>query len=204
MPPLSPDRWRALSPYLDEALEIAAEDRAAWLASIRGARRGARRRSADAARRARCRSTSRVFWNAPCRCRRARADAVAGGTDHRRLPAGLAHRPGRDGQRLAGRALRRPLRGTRGGQAAEHRADGPRRRGAIPARRQHPRPAHAPAHRAPHRCRRVADGPAVSRARARRRSDASTAIATSTRWASRRASVCSSTCWRRSRTRTPT
>ncbi len=37
MPPLSAERWRAVSPYLDEALEIATEQRAAWLASI-GAR----------------------------------------------------------------------------------------------------------------------------------------------------------------------
>ena len=35
MAPLSADRWRAVSPYLDEALEIATQDRAAWLASIR-------------------------------------------------------------------------------------------------------------------------------------------------------------------------
>jgi eukaryotic-like serine/threonine-protein kinase len=35
MPPLSPDRWRALSPYLDEALAMPAESRAAWLADIR-------------------------------------------------------------------------------------------------------------------------------------------------------------------------
>ena len=34
MPPISPDRWRILSPYLDEALEIAADKRAAWLTSI--------------------------------------------------------------------------------------------------------------------------------------------------------------------------
>jgi serine/threonine protein kinase len=34
VPPLSPDRWRALSPYLDEALEITADRRAVWLASI--------------------------------------------------------------------------------------------------------------------------------------------------------------------------
>src|SRR6476659_3718824 len=34
MPPLSADRWRARSPYLDEALEIPTVDRAAWLASI--------------------------------------------------------------------------------------------------------------------------------------------------------------------------
>ena len=35
MPPLSPNRWRAISPYLDEALEIPTEQRAAWLASLR-------------------------------------------------------------------------------------------------------------------------------------------------------------------------
>jgi eukaryotic-like serine/threonine-protein kinase len=35
MPSLNPDRWRLLSPYLDEALEIPAEARPAWLASIR-------------------------------------------------------------------------------------------------------------------------------------------------------------------------
>ena len=34
MPHVSPDRWRVLSPYLDEALEIPTSDRAAWLASI--------------------------------------------------------------------------------------------------------------------------------------------------------------------------
>jgi serine/threonine protein kinase/tetratricopeptide (TPR) repeat protein len=35
MPPLNADRWRALSPYLDEALELPTADRAGWLASIR-------------------------------------------------------------------------------------------------------------------------------------------------------------------------
>ena len=34
MPRISPERWRVLSPYLDQALEISAEGRAAWLASI--------------------------------------------------------------------------------------------------------------------------------------------------------------------------
>src|SRR6478735_4596498 len=34
MAPLSGDRWRAVSPYLDEALELPTADRAAWLASI--------------------------------------------------------------------------------------------------------------------------------------------------------------------------
>lgn len=34
MPPFSTDRWRVLSPYLDQALEMDAEARARWLASI--------------------------------------------------------------------------------------------------------------------------------------------------------------------------
>ena len=34
MPPLSPDRWRAVSPYLDEALALPDHGRAAWLAAI--------------------------------------------------------------------------------------------------------------------------------------------------------------------------
>ena len=34
MPPINPDRWRVLSPYLDQALDIAADERAAWLASL--------------------------------------------------------------------------------------------------------------------------------------------------------------------------
>src|SRR5574339_412637 len=34
MPPFSAERWRVLSPYLDEALEIAPEERSAWLVSI--------------------------------------------------------------------------------------------------------------------------------------------------------------------------
>ena len=35
MPALSADRWRTVSPYLDQALEMAADQRASWLASIR-------------------------------------------------------------------------------------------------------------------------------------------------------------------------
>jgi hypothetical protein len=35
MLPRSPDRWRVLSPYLDEALTMTRESRAAWLAAIR-------------------------------------------------------------------------------------------------------------------------------------------------------------------------
>lgn len=35
MSPLSPDQWHEVSPYLDEALEIPAEQREAWLSSLR-------------------------------------------------------------------------------------------------------------------------------------------------------------------------
>jgi eukaryotic-like serine/threonine-protein kinase len=34
MPPINADRWRVLSPYLDQALDIAADERAAWLATL--------------------------------------------------------------------------------------------------------------------------------------------------------------------------
>jgi len=34
MPPINADRWRVLSPYLDEALEIAPDERAGWLIAI--------------------------------------------------------------------------------------------------------------------------------------------------------------------------
>ena len=36
MPPFTPERWRALSPYLDEALAITSERRAGWIAAIAG------------------------------------------------------------------------------------------------------------------------------------------------------------------------
>jgi eukaryotic-like serine/threonine-protein kinase len=36
MLPISPERWRTLSPYLDEVLDLPAEARAAWLASLSG------------------------------------------------------------------------------------------------------------------------------------------------------------------------
>jgi eukaryotic-like serine/threonine-protein kinase len=35
MPALSPDQWQALSPYLDEALEMSEEERSIWLSSLR-------------------------------------------------------------------------------------------------------------------------------------------------------------------------
>src|SRR5215813_5583590 len=35
MPAFAPEQWRALSPYLDKALEIPTEERAAWLDLLR-------------------------------------------------------------------------------------------------------------------------------------------------------------------------
>ena len=34
MPPFSPERWRALSPYLDEAFGLTSDRRAGWIAAI--------------------------------------------------------------------------------------------------------------------------------------------------------------------------
>ena len=35
MPPLDPDRWRAVSSYLDQALALKDEERGAWIDSLR-------------------------------------------------------------------------------------------------------------------------------------------------------------------------
>ena len=35
MPAISPEHWRALSPYLDKALEIPPEERLVWLKLLR-------------------------------------------------------------------------------------------------------------------------------------------------------------------------
>ena len=101
------------------------------------------------------------------------------------------------------RAHRRPLRRPRRGQAAERRARRPQRRGALRARGPHPRAAGAPAHRAPRR-RRASRRPA-SRTWCWSTSTASRSTATATaRLAVEARCGCSSTCWRRWRTRTPT
>ena len=78
--------------------------------------------------------------------------------------------PTRSDGRFEGRAAR---------QAAERRAGRPRRRGALQARRHHPRAARASAHRAADRRRRLGDRPAVSGPRARRRPPHRSATATS-------------------------
>ena len=34
MPPLSPERWRAVGPYLDHALDLSPEERPGWLTFV--------------------------------------------------------------------------------------------------------------------------------------------------------------------------
>ena len=202
---LTADRWRTLSPYLDEALDIPSEERARGSRRL-CARRDARRRSAPAARRTRrrprvafprsamrCRATRRRRrrWRVRCSaptgwCRRSVRAAMGS--------VWLAERcDGRFEGRAAVKLLNIALMGAWPGVTRP-----------VPARGDDSRARHAPTHRASHRRGRVADRPAVSRPRARGRRRASTGTATSTRSASRRVSACFSTCSRRSRTRTPT
>ena len=92
----------------------------------------------------------------------------AGRPDVGRLHARLADRTGRDGQRLARPAERRALRRRRRGQAPQREPRGPCRRRALPAGRIDPGPTPPSPHRAPRRRGRVAERPALSRARAGR------------------------------------
>ena len=96
-------------------------------------------------------------------------DVPAGRRHPRRLHARLADRPGRDGQRLARRAQRRPLPGPRRGQAAERVAARAGRGGPLPPRRNGPRQADPPPHRPADRRRRLAGRSALPGARVRRR-----------------------------------
>ena len=203
MPLLSPDRWRAVSPYLDEALETATEDRAAWLASIRArdARLAADLRALLEEHEA-LHESRFLERSVPLPPRAALTVSLAGQT----LGAyRLIARIGQGGMgsvwlaercdgRFEGRAAIKLLNIALMGRAGEERF---RREGNILARLTHPHIAH------------LVDA-GVSRTASRISSSststvrASTATATSTHWASRRGSVSSSTCWRPSPTRTRT
>ena len=93
---------------------------------------------------------------------RSRAARRARRPNPRVVDARVAHRPRRDGHRLAGPPRRRTVRGQGCGQAAEPGAAGPGRRGALPARGFHPGPPRPSPHRPAHRCRHLVLGPAVS------------------------------------------
>ena len=101
MSPLSPERWRALSLDLDEALDIAADDRDAWLAALceRDAALGADLKRLLAEHEDL--QNARFLERSPPTVRQCRRDAVAEGPNPTRLSPGLADRRGRDGQRMA-------------------------------------------------------------------------------------------------------
>ena len=120
----------------------------------------------------------------------------------RRLPPRRADRPGRHGQRVAGRTERRQISGPGRREAVERRAGRPRRRRAFRARGQHPRASGAPADRAPHRRRPLRGRPALSGARARRRREIDRYCDAADSSASSLVSACFWTSWRRWRTLT--
>ena len=152
-PSSADDRWQRLSPHLDRALELSGEERAAWLASP------AREDPALAADLETLLEEHDALSEKGFSRRRSApaAAGVAGRPDARRLHAGLADRaraawaasgwPARSDGRFEGHAAVKLLNASAGR---------PRRRGALPARGQHPRAAHPPAHRAPDRRGRVA------------------------------------------------
>ena len=202
----SPDRrpGTVISPYLDQALELSDDERRglaggaarqlirtlaahleSWLAQLRHDERGRLPR--------RCRG---------CRRRRARrSPACTIGAYRLVAPIGqggmgsvwLAERS--DG-RFEGRVAVKLLNVGAASDAPARSAS--RAKARILAR------LHASAHRPSHRRRRLAGRAAVPRAGARRRRARSIATATQQALDVERASACSSTCWRRSRTRTPT
>ena len=103
---LSTERWRALIPHLDRALELEPDERQPpGSLAARGGRRPGRRPGGAAP--AEHEALDEGFLER--RPGRAGRRALAGRPDRRRLHAALADRPGRHGQRLAGRAQRRPL-----------------------------------------------------------------------------------------------
>jgi len=136
MSTLSPDQWQAVSPYLDQALDMPDEERKAWLTTLgeqnptlaahlqklldEHPRIGARTVSGK-----RFRTTA---W--PHRARR---------RNDRRIRPAVSDRSGWNGHGVAGGAQRRPLSAPSGSQVPEYRVRG--RRGAIQKGRQHRRPA---------------------------------------------------------------
>ena len=147
MPPINPERWRVVSPYLDQALDIDADERDAWLRALATRTRRSRLTS-----RRSCRSStafsSRASSSAPCSIRRRSPSAsLAGqvlGAYRLVSPLGqggtgsvwLAERC--DG-RFEGRAAVKLLNVSLIGRAGEERF---RREGNILARLRHPRIAH--------------------------------------------------------------
>ena len=198
------DRWTPISPYLDRALDLDDDERAAWLAVCAATSPPLAADLEQLLDERRTVLEERFLEHGAI-------DAVAAAVARRphvgayRLVApigqggmGSVWLAERSDGRFEGRAAVKLL------NLVAHRRQPVARRGALQARGQHPRAAAPSAHRPPDRRRRLAA--AASRISSSSTSTASRSIATatSTRSASRRASGCSSTCSPPSRTRTPT
>src|SRR6266852_1382838 len=123
MPAIGPEKWQALSPYLDQALEIAPAEREAWLATLR---------------------KQNPTLAADLRTLLKEHHAL---DEERFLQLGAATPLGPPS--LAGQTQRWSLRRAGSRQVPECRASRTRRRGTIQARRQHSRASRASQHRAP-------------------------------------------------------
>ena len=200
--PMNLERWQVLSPYLDRALEMAEDERDAWLASLRADDPASGAELAKPPRRAERPRAGKNFLE-PRRRAPPAMPSLAGqqiGAYTLVSPIGqggmgsvwLARRS--DG-RFEGQAAVKLLNVSLVGRAGEARFE---REGSIP------RAPHAPEHRATRRRRRVADRAALSRPRVRPRASRSTATATTGRSTSRRACVSFWTCWPPWRMRTRT
>ena len=99
MSTLSPDWWQAVSPYLDQALEMPDEERAAWLASLREQNPVLAAHLQNTARRAPHARRKRVSSNKlQSRCL---AQSALAGQPIGAYTLHVADRSGRNGQRLA-------------------------------------------------------------------------------------------------------
>ena len=122
MSTLSPEQWQALSPYLDQALALTDEQRAAWLSSLSEQDPALAEQLRTAPRRTPCSGEGGFPRGGP--------GSLPAPQDWRaRLlapyTAGIADRPGRHGKRVAGGAQRRPFRAPGGGEVPQHRARRP-------------------------------------------------------------------------------
>ena len=204
MLPLTKEHWQAVSPYLEQAIDLPPDQRGAWLDQLRLTNPALAEDVQGLLAEHEELNSKGFLEQEPDRpTSPAALSSLAGqtvGAYTLESPIGqggmgsvwLARRS--DG-RFEGQAAVKLLNAALVGRAGEERF---RREGSILARLT------PSAHRPSDRRRRVADGPALPRPRVRRRAAASTATATTASSASRRGSGCSSTCSTRSRTRTPT
>ena len=106
MSTLSPEQWQVLSPYLDQVLAMTDDERAAWLVSL-----GEQNPTLADQLRAlldehRLLAQEGFLEKSPGASPARRGTR---GTDGWFVQAGFANRPGRNGQRVAGRAQRRSV-----------------------------------------------------------------------------------------------